>query len=103
MSSFSSPHRYKNPIWYRATRFVQIILLYGILLSLSAFIVMPLLWMFTTALKPDLTPIFTIPPEFFPSKYWEWGNFVRALTNPGQPFLTSLICRVNNSFELELI
>jgi ABC-type glycerol-3-phosphate transport system permease component len=64
------------------------VVLYGVLLSLSAFIVMPLLWMFTTALKPDLIPIFTIPPQFFPSEYWEWGNFVRALTGSSQPFLT---------------
>ncbi|MBE2220385.1 MAG: carbohydrate ABC transporter permease [Anaerolineae bacterium] len=61
-------------------------MVYGILFILCAFILLPLGWMFTTALRPDNTPTFTIPPEFFPTKYWHWENFSRALTNRNLPF-----------------
>jgi len=73
--------------WNRILRFIRIILIYAILLSLSAFILLPLGWLITVALKPDLIPVFTIPPQWFPSEYWEWENFIRVLTNPQRPFL----------------
>ena len=44
-------------------------------------------WMLTAALKPDTAPIFTFPPEWFPTQYWHWPTFVQALTNPDRPFL----------------
>lgn len=62
-------------------------LTYGVLLLLSMAVVLPLGWMLTVALKPDRTPVFTIPPEWFPTAYWHWENFPRVLTNPSQPFL----------------
>ena len=43
--------------------------------------------MLTAALKPDTAPIFTFPPEWFPTQYWHWPTFVQALTNPDRPFL----------------
>jgi ABC-type glycerol-3-phosphate transport system permease component len=57
------------------------------LLLLSAFILLPLGWMLTVALKPDNTPYFTIPPEWFPTQHWRWENFPRALFDSVQPFL----------------
>lgn len=72
---------------YRFFRVLRTIVLYAILLALSAVILLPLGWMLTTALRPDNTPVFTIPPEFFPTEHWHWENFSRALTNPNQPFL----------------
>jgi ABC-type glycerol-3-phosphate transport system permease component len=62
-------------------------LTYATLLLLSAFVLLPLGWMLTVALKPDRTPVFTIPPQWFTTEDWHWENFVRALTNPTQPFL----------------
>jgi len=62
-------------------------LTYGILLLLSAFILLPLGWMLTVALKPDNTPYFTIPPEWFPTQHWRWENFSRALFDSVQPFM----------------
>jgi multiple sugar transport system permease protein len=62
-------------------------LAYLALLALSATILLPLGWMLTVALKPDLTPAFTNPIEWIPTQHWEWGNFVRALTDPERPFL----------------
>lgn len=87
MSLFTRSSRYKNPLWYRVTRVFRAIVLYAILLLLCSLILLPLGWMLTTALKPDHTPVFTIPPQFFPTEHWHWENFTRALTNPNQPFL----------------
>lgn len=61
-------------------------LLYAILLALSAFVLLPVAWMLTAALKPDNTPVFTLPPQWFPTEYFEWQNFVTVLTDPIRPF-----------------
>ena len=63
------------------------VLAYAVLLGLSAFILMPVAWMITAALKPDLEPVFTVPTEWFPTKFWEWRNFVRVFNGTGLPFL----------------
>jgi multiple sugar transport system permease protein len=72
---------------HRARRLLLKALAYGLLVVLSAFILLPLGWMLTVALKPDNTPFFTIPPEWFPTRFWRWDNFQRILFNPSQPFL----------------
>jgi ABC-type glycerol-3-phosphate transport system permease component len=74
--------------WHRIRRIASKALLYAILIGLGAFIVMPIGWMLTVALKPDNTPVFTIPPEYFPTEYWHWENFPIALLTPIRPFLT---------------
>ncbi|MGE3193941.1 MAG: carbohydrate ABC transporter permease [Microbacteriaceae bacterium] len=61
-------------------------LTYLALIALCAFILLPLGWMLTVALTPDDTNIFTSPPNWFPTEYWEWENFSRALFNPHRPF-----------------
>jgi ABC-type glycerol-3-phosphate transport system permease component len=61
---------------------------YLILFALAAFILLPVGWMLTAALKPDRAPVFTIPAEWFPTQHWHWENFARALTNEQRPFLT---------------
>lgn len=68
-------------------RFAWYAFLYAALLALSAVILLPLSWMITVALKPDLTPVFTFPPQWFPTEYWHWENFSRALLDPARPFL----------------
>lgn len=77
----------QRPHLYRARRLMILALVYGILLLLSAFILLPLGWMLTVALKPDKVPYFTIPPEWFPTQHWRWENFSRALLDSVQPFL----------------
>jgi multiple sugar transport system permease protein len=62
-------------------------LAYVALLILSGVILLPLGWMITVALKPDDTQVFTFPPQWFPTEYWHWENFSRALLNPTRPFL----------------
>lgn len=73
---------------------------YALLLALSFTILLPLGWMLTVALKPDLVPVFTDPVEWVPSQYWHWENFARALLDPSRPFLrytlnTLIIVAVN--------
>jgi multiple sugar transport system permease protein len=62
-------------------------LAYVLLLVLSLMILLPLSWMITVALKPDGVPVFTLPPQWFPTEHWAWGNFGRALLDPARPFL----------------
>ncbi len=73
--------------WHRLRRISGKVLLYTVLIALGFFIIMPIGWMLTVALKPDRVPVFTIPPEYFPTQYWEWSNFSRALLTPIRPFL----------------
>jgi multiple sugar transport system permease protein len=73
--------------------------MYAILLALSGFILLPVSWMLTAALKPDLQPVYTVDPEWFPTEFWHWSNFARVVTEE-LPFLrytinTSLIVAGN--------
>ncbi len=62
-------------------------LLYVLLVMLCAFVLLPVFWMLTVALKPDNVPVFTVPPQWFPTQYFHWQNFVTAMTDPLRPFL----------------
>ena len=62
-------------------------LAYALLILLSGTILLPLGWMLTVALKPDFTPVFTRPVEWFPTQHWHFENFTRALLDPERPFL----------------
>lgn len=66
------------------------VLMYAILLSLCAFILLPAGWMLTAALKPDMEPVFTPSPEWWPTEFWEWGNFHRVLVEEF-PFLRYML------------
>jgi multiple sugar transport system permease protein len=73
--------------------------MYAILVALCGFILLPVSWMLTAALKPDLQPVYTIDPEWFPTEFWQWSNFARVVTEE-LPFLrytinTSLIVAGN--------
>lgn len=57
-----------------------------VLVVLSAVVLLPVGWMVTVALKPDNAPIFSIPPQWFPTKYFEFDNFIRTMTDPLRPF-----------------
>jgi len=70
----------------RARRIAYKVFLYVLLLVVSSFILLPTGWMLTAALKPDLQPVFTVTPEWWPTRYWHWENFSRVLTE-SFPFL----------------
>jgi multiple sugar transport system permease protein len=61
-------------------------LAYAALLLLGAIVILPFGWMLTVALKPDGVPVFTLPPEWFPTEHWHWENFRRAIVDSTQPF-----------------
>jgi ABC-type glycerol-3-phosphate transport system permease component len=79
------PARFERSPNYR--RAASLVGLYAMLLVLCAVILLPLGWMITVALKPDYTPVFTFPPQWFPTTYWHWENFSRALLDQDRPFL----------------
>src|SRR5450759_4921848 len=62
----------------RSRRALRATAVYAALVVLSLFILLPIGWMLTAALKPDTATIFTFPPEFIPTEYWRWENFVDA-------------------------
>lgn len=62
------------------------ILVYTLLFVFCAIIFLPLGWMLTIALKADKAPVFTIPPQWFPTDQWHWENFISVLINPSRPF-----------------
>jgi ABC-type glycerol-3-phosphate transport system permease component len=55
------------------------------LIALCSFILLPIGWLLAAALKPDFVPIFTNPPEWWPTRYWQWENFARVMTNETIP------------------
>jgi multiple sugar transport system permease protein len=71
---------------YRFRRISYKVVMYLLLIGLCAVILLPVSWMLTAALKPDLEPVFTPNVEWVPTKFWEWDNFNRVLTET-MPFL----------------
>jgi len=57
---------------------------YAVLIFVSAFVLIPFLWMISSALKPEYQ-IFIFPPKWLPQPIM-WENFHKALTH--LPFLT---------------
>jgi len=51
-----------------------------LLLCLAAIELMPLLFLFSTSLRPG-TESAELPPRFFPTS-WHWENYLKALSNP---------------------
>lgn len=60
------------------------IVVYGLLLFLSAVFLFPLFWMLTSALKAE-AQIFKWPPQWIPNPI-QWSNFQDAFGNPQLPF-----------------
>ena len=61
---------------------------------LAATMLLPFLWMVSTALMTDLE-VYQFPPKFFPAE-WKWSNFTEAMTlQPfGRFFFNSLVVAV---------
>ena len=85
----ATAHPTSRPVaaWQKVRTILHATVVYALLALLCLFILMPIGWMLTAALKPDTAPIFTFPPEWFPTRHWHWETFVQALTNPDRPFL----------------
>lgn len=76
----------RSPRRYRIRAFAFKATMYALLLGLTGFILLPVGWMLTAALKPDLEAVFTPTPEWWPTEFWRWENFNRVLTE-SMPFL----------------
>jgi len=77
------PSRRRPP----ARGIVHAVAVYGLLVVLGLFVLLPVGWMLTAALKPDTVPVFTYPPEWFPTRYFDLSSFEKALFDPDEPFL----------------
>lgn len=88
MSRTATPVNERPGILQRLTTrgVLHVVFVYACLLALTAFIVLPLGWMLTAALKPDNVPVFTFPPEWFPTEYFNLATFADALTQPNEPY-----------------
>jgi multiple sugar transport system permease protein len=78
MSQIAQPAEERKGISQRFPRLPRIlhaVFVYGVLILASLFVLMPVGWMLTAALKPDTAPVFTFPPEWFPTQYWHWQTF----------------------------
>ncbi len=70
----------RSVLRYRVRSVAYKALMYGLLLVLCGVILLPVSWMLTAALKPDLEPVFTPTPQWIPTEFREWDNFRRVLT-----------------------
>lgn len=61
-----------------ASRRGQLIVFYGVCLTASAFVLVPVLWMISTALKPN-DAVLSVPPQLVPRSP-AWSNFREATT-----------------------
>jgi ABC-type glycerol-3-phosphate transport system permease component len=61
------------------------IIMYTLLTGIGIFILMPLSWMLTAALRGEGEVVYTIPVSWFPTESFHFENFWRVLTNPGYP------------------
>jgi multiple sugar transport system permease protein len=78
MSQIAQPAEERKGISQRFPRLPRIlhaVFVYGVLILASLFVLMPMGWMLTAALKPDTAPVFTFPPEWLPTQYWHWQTF----------------------------
>ncbi len=87
----------------RPGRLLHAAFVYGVLIVLSAFILLPIGWMVTAALKPDTAIIFNFPPQFFPTEFFRWETFADALLDEDEPYLryvanTTFLVVVNMAF-----
>ncbi|MDI9471215.1 MAG: carbohydrate ABC transporter permease [Bacillota bacterium] len=73
-----------------AKRNVRLVIRYLILFAVAVPMILPLLWMISTALKEDLA-VFTIPPRWIPDSF-KWSNFPEGLKaiRLGQRFLNTM-------------
>ena len=53
-----------------------------LLVIACAIVLLPIGWMLTIALKPDNVAGVPVPAEWFPTRYFQFDNFVRTLTLP---------------------
>ena len=85
---------FSNSLWNRLkhSRLAKLVLIYGLLMAIALIMLLPLLWLVSTALRSPEDNIFAFPPQFLPTLQ----NFVSVWQqNPfGRYFLNSTIVAV---------
>lgn len=78
-----------TPFWKRKSfqQAAHKLLVYGLCITLGALVLMPMGWMLTAALKPSGDQVYTIPPEWFPTRSFHFENFWLVLVNEDFPLL----------------
>ncbi len=98
----SSPTPYSPPLIRQQQ--LQTIGLYLLLSLIAILMLLPLLWLISTALKSPTEDIFQIPPRLLP-EHPTLGNFSRVWNNPGTPFVSyfansAIVAALTVSFNL---
>jgi len=86
-TTFAPVRPFRAQRWWRSRtiqRRIKNVIVYALLIILSATFVFPFFWMVTSALKPEYQ-IFVWPPKWIPDPIM-WENFAKALGNPLLPF-----------------
>jgi ABC-type glycerol-3-phosphate transport system permease component len=87
VSTLATNHTMKNPDFFlKIKRLIKPVLVYTLLFVLCAVILMPLGLMLTMSLKADFAPVFTNPPQWFPTTQWHWENFLKVLSSATTSF-----------------
>ena len=60
------------------TKVIGSVIGYAAMLAVSAFVLLPFVWMFLSSLKPN-NEVYAIPIKWFPS-VWQWGNYLDIWT-----------------------
>lgn len=80
-------------------RFWKKILLYGLLISVSIFMISPFLWMISASLKNELE-VFAFPIKWIPKEF-KWENYKKVWTD--MPFLTYYLNTIKIAVSVTII
>ena len=82
----AEPHL-ETRFWQRLSvrQTIHAVVIYTLLVSIGLFILLPLSWMLTAALRGEGEVVFTIPVSWFPTESFHFENFWHVLNYPSYP------------------
>jgi multiple sugar transport system permease protein len=79
LDSSAVPHTAKHGGGKTLARWVIDIVIWMLLIVVALAMLLPILWMFATSLRPPAQS-FSLPPSFFPTQ-WRWENYWNVITS----------------------
>jgi multiple sugar transport system permease protein len=79
LDSSTVPHTVKHGGGKTLVRWVIDIVIWMLLIVVALAMLLPILWMFATSLRPPAQS-FSLPPSFFPTQ-WRWENYWNVITS----------------------
>lgn len=79
LDSSTVPHTAKHGGGKTLARWVIDIVIWMLLIAVALAMLLPILWMFATSLRPPAQS-FSLPPSFFPTQ-WRWENYWNVITS----------------------